>query len=376
MLTAGCVSTPRKANREASPIPLGPRAQVQAVLISDQPTTRFTISGVDAGTDLVLPPTSIARVLLPPLGVTIAAEATCFRRLEHFVQAGSLSDGGQIAFSFSNLDRRPGCEAEADAPPLGSPARMDPQRLAWVIASGNYGGDWPSLAITAEDRKAMVAILQQAGYRIFLSVDRSRADLLSDAESFSAALAHADPLLAIAYVSGHGVSLGGTNYFVPADAPGSREIRPEHLVAIDQIVQTLSPIKSRNGCSVLLVDACRAESGARAQPFVAQPPRGALVNYSTAPGASSFDADRGMSAWTEQFVTVAGEFPDASIDQIIGYANRYTLWQTEATQRAQMPILYGAVVSSLPAFGAGPPLRRKGMLPRLSPPGISIASPQ
>jgi hypothetical protein len=343
---------------------------VQAVLISDQPITRFTISGVEAGTDLVLPPTSIARVLLPPLGVTIAAQTPCFRRLEHFVQAGSLSDSGQIAFSFSNLDRHPGCEAVAAAPPLGSPAGMDPRRLAWVIASAGYSGDWPPLAIVAQDSKAMVGTLQRAGYRVFLSFDRSRAGLLGDAASFRAALAHADPLLAIAYVSGHGVSLGGMNYFVPTDAPGSGVIRAEHLIAIDEIVQTLSPEQATNGCSVLLVDACRAESGARAQPFVAQPPRRALVNYSTAPGGSSFDADRGMSAWTEQFVGVAAEFPDASIDQIIGYANRYTFWQTEATQRAQVPLLYGAVVGAPPAFGAGPPPQREGVLPQLPIPGV------
>jgi hypothetical protein len=377
LLTAGCMSTlpPRKAGRNDLPIPLGPRAQVQVALVSDQPTN-FTISGVEAGTDLVLPRTSIARVLLPLLGVTIAAQVPCFRRLEHFVQAGGLSNGGQIAFSFSNLDRRPGCEIAAAGPPLDRPLGTDPRRLALVIGSGNYGSDWPSLAIVAQDRKAMAGTLRQAGYQVSLSFDRSRAGLLSDAASFGAALARADPLIAIVYVSGHGVSLGGKNYLVPTDAPPSRAIRSEHLVAIDDIVQILSPVQARGGCALLLVDACRAESAAQAQPFISQPPRGALVNYSTAPGGSSFDADRGMSAWTDQFVTVAGEFPDASIDQIIGYANRYTLWETEATERAQAPVLYGTAVGPLPAFGAGPPPRRAGVLPQLPAPGVSIASLQ
>ena len=69
-----------------------------------------------------------------------------------------------------------GCEAVADGPSLGSPTGMDSQRLAWVIANGSYGGDWPSLAIVAEDRKAMVALLDVLGIDdVCIQIPRSRA---------------------------------------------------------------------------------------------------------------------------------------------------------------------------------------------------------
>ena len=42
-----------------------------------------------------------------------------------------------------------------------------------------------------------------------------------------------------------------------------------------------------------------------------------------------------MSAWTKRFMSVADAFPEATIDQIIGYANRYTKWQSEASLRVQ-----------------------------------------
>lgn len=353
------------------PIPLGPDAQVQAVLTSNVPATAFTISGVAADTDLVLPRTSIVRVLLPRAGVTITARTTCFRTQKHFVQVGSMNHGDPISFTFSNNDRRGDCIDEAMAPSAAIPPRVpDPGRLAWVIGNGQYEEGWPALGIVAEDRSQMAATLQRAGYQVRVSADRPWSDLRADAAAFREALMRANPRIAIIYVSGHGVSLDATNYLVPINAPPPGLVRPEHLFGIDQLVEILRPVEAAGGCAVLLVDACRSVPGAQVQPLTAEPPRGILVNHSTAPGGTSFDGDRGMSAWTERFVTIAADFPDAQIDQLLGYANRYTRWQSEASRRIQTPVLYGRPAMPTPAFGAGVPPRR-GILPRLPSPGAA-----
>jgi hypothetical protein len=374
LAAAGCAPRPpvpglgATAAGDDGPIPLGPEAQVRAVLISNMPATAFTISGVAADVDLVLPRTSIARVLLPRAGVTITARAACFRTQRHFVQVGSMNHGDPISFTFSNNDRRGDCAEEAPAPSAAAPPTTDPGRLAWVIGNGRYGGGWPVLGIVAEDRDRMAATLRRAGYLVMVSADRPRADLQDDAAAFRDALARVGPRIAIIYVSGHGVSLDGANHLVPTDAPPPGAIRPEHLFGLDQLVQILRPVEAAGGCAVLLVDACRSVPGARVQPLMAEPPRGMLVNHSTAPGGTSFDGDRGMSAWTERFVTVATDFPDAEIDQLLGYANRYTRWQSEASRRVQAPVLYGRPAVPPPAFGAAA-VPRRGVLPRLPPPG-------
>lgn len=344
-------------------IPLGPEARRAAVLLSNQPATGFTVQGVGAGSDLTLPRTSIARVLLPVAGITIEARAPCFPVLTHFVQVGTLRDGDPISFDFVNFDRRAGCLPEAPTAAAATPA--DPGRLAWVIGNGAYGADWPPLGIVAADRQGMTAVLRRAGYEVTVSADRGRAALLEDAAAFRAALTQAAPRVAIIYVSGHGLSLDGRNFLVPVDAPATAVARPEHLLGLEALVQLLQPVEAAGGCAVLLVDACRAAAGPRVPPLVAEPPRGVMVNHATAPGGTSFDGDRGMSAWTDRFVTVAGEFPDAAIDQVLGYANRYTRWQSEASRRRQVPVLYGAPTTPAPAFGAGPPPARSGLLPRL-----------
>jgi hypothetical protein len=367
LLSAGCV--PVQSDRtlvvDDWAISLGSKTRIQAALVSDRPDVRFTVSGLEENKSFVLPRTSIARVILPPLGITIEASAPCFRKLEQFVQAGSLPDGGQIAFAFSNLDRLSDCNATANTIPSIAQAFKDPARFAWVIGNSAYTV-WPSLGAVAADREAMMMILRQASYNVTASADSSRVNLVNDGANFRALLAHARPRIAIVYLSGHGVSLNGKNYVVPIDAPDVGSIRPEDLFAVEDIVQILSSVRADGGCALVLVDACRANTKALAQPFTFERSHEALVNYSTAPGGRSYDSERGMSAWTEQFVTVAGEFPNASIDQILGYANRYTFWQSQATQQPQVPVLYGEFTGPLPSFSAGSAPLGAGELPHLT----------
>jgi hypothetical protein len=369
LATSRCGVSPPRAATVASPaadyVQLGPLASVRVVLTSNEHATAFRITGVGAGRDLVLPPTSIAKVSLPRGGVTIVGNAPCFPDAVQHVQVDHGYEGSDIQFFFSNLDRRLSCN---DDQTPGFPRAYEisrgtnGQRLAWVVTNGTYGPGWPALSFVDGDRKAMTATLRRAGYQTLVSSDLQLGQLKADWESFRHRISRQAWQSVILYFSGHGVAVGTSNFFVPTDAPGAG-FGSTHLFAISEVIRALEPVAASGGCVTVLVDACRAQSGKEGSKLVAEPAGSVLVNHSASPGATSFDGDYGMSAWTERFVTVADAFPDASIDQILGYANRYTSWQSEASQRVQNPVLYGRPRSRMCTFGDLPGAPRRGALP-------------
>jgi hypothetical protein len=300
--------------------------------------------------------------------VTITAQAPCFPKHVRFIQAGSLADGSEISFFLPNLERAGSCDSSTSriVPSMKRMEAGNSRRVAWIITCGNYGHDWPQLGFVASDRDTMLATLRNAGYHVLISSDRSHSDLMADASAFRAILTRTTPEIALVYMSGHGMALGGSNYFVPADAPDSATITAHDLLPIARIADDLRPLADKGDCAIVLVDACRSESGTHAQPLTAEIYQTVLVNHSAGPGMTSFDSEQGTSAWTEQFTLVANSFPDAEILQIIAYANRYTRWKSEASTRGQSPVLYGATPTISPTFSAWKASSTSGVLPRLS----------
>ncbi|HXE18778.1 MAG TPA: caspase family protein [Castellaniella sp.] len=335
------------------------------MLTSNQHATGFRVSGVGAGRDLVLPPTSIAKVLLPRGGVTIVGSTPCFPDIVQHVQTDQGYQGSDIQFYFSNLDRRASCiDDQTPGFPRAHemPRGTDGQRLAWVVTNSAYGPGWPTLFFVDSDRKAMAATLRRAGYQTLISSDLRLDQLKADWASFRHQVSRQAWRSVIVYFSGHGVAVGISNFFVPTNAPGAG-YGPADLFAVSEVVQALAPVSASDSCVTVLVDACRAQSGKAGSALVAEPAGAVLVNHSASPGATSFDDDYGMSAWTERFVTVADTFPDAPVDQILEYANRYTSWQSEASRRVQNPVLYGRPRGQTCAFGDQAAPRRRGALP-------------
>ena len=174
-------------SRDNGYISLGPRAKIRATLTSTEAATAFKVSGVGAGADLLLPRSNIVRVLLPPAGITITAQAPCFEEAVHFVQAGSLSDGSEIAFTFSNIDRFAGCNentGSSQAREVMEGPRMGSTKLAWVIANSRYANDWAQLPFVETDRDRMSMTLQRSGYHVMDSFNRSLVQILEDAIAF------------------------------------------------------------------------------------------------------------------------------------------------------------------------------------------------
>ena len=283
-------------------IPLGPRASVRATLASNVPDVTFTISGVDAGHDIVLPPTNIAKVLLPVGGVTIEARARCYRTNRSYLQIENTDSGREFSFTFSNVYRVSGCVESSGQPPAANgsspPSAPASARLAWVIAGSTYGGDWPELEFVKADADNMTSVLQHAGFRVVSSVDRSRQQLLADEANMAQLLKSQIWSSVIVYISGHGEGIDGENYFVPTSAPDSRSARPDDLFSIARIRRDLYPVASSGNFAIVLVDACRSEAGANAHPMFPDADQAVLVNYSASPGQSAYAGSHGMSAWS------------------------------------------------------------------------------
>ena len=336
-------------------IRLGPKAAVPATLTSNVPGTAFRISGVHPSADIVLPATDVAKVILPVAEITINARSKCYPDIVHHVQIGSDDNNIPIDFIFSNAERRPNCDDEVGrysvAAGTPSPSLDNPSKLAWVIANSDYMNGWPALDFVENDKSNMVALLRRAGFRVIASSNQARQQLLTDESNFLGLLQDHTWSLVVVYLSGHGIGLRGQNYFVPADASDANTVAASDLYPITRIQQILRPSVSAGAFAIVLVDACRSGTGTTTHPMVAPDNQDVLVNYSTSPGSTSYDSPEGMSAWTERFVTISDAYPWLGIDQLVMYADRYTKWQSAASLRIQVPVLYGRFPARVPRFG-------------------------
>jgi uncharacterized caspase-like protein len=198
----------------------------------------------------------------------------------------------------------------------------------------------------------MTTVLQHARFQVVSSVDRSRQQLLADEANMTQLLKSQPWNSVIVYISGHGEGIDGQNYFVPISAPDSNSAGPGDLLSIAQIRRDLDPVASTGSLAIVLVDTCRSEARPDAHPMFPDADQAVLVNYSASPGQSAYAGSRGMSAWSEHFVSLAETQPTLGVDQLVLFANRYTSWQSATSDKVQIPVLYGRFPSKVPPFAS------------------------
>jgi hypothetical protein len=333
---------------------------IRAILKSSPDAATFKITGLGLGSDVILPATTVAKVTLPKLPVTITASTRCYPDIVHYLQIGEQNNGIDINFAFSNANRKVDCDDEEISPPEApepsqsspdSRSPGSPQKLAWVITNSDYGDNWTPLSFVENDRDRIIRTFGRAGYKVIVSHNTSRDRLLTDEAGFRRELAGQTWNSVIVYISGHGIGLHGENFLVPIDAPGINGIKPADLFDISRIASDLDPIADAGAFALVLVDACRFNPEFAPDALSRVGERGVLVNYSAAPGSYSFAGDIGMSFWTQRFVELADAYPGLPTDHIVRYANAYTKWQSETSPQVQSPVLVGRVPASVPMFG-------------------------
>jgi hypothetical protein len=146
----------------------------------------------------------------------------------------------------------------------------------------------------ASDARAVAEALRTLGFAVQEAVDADAADLRAALDRFRVDARAAG--LALVYYSGHGLSVSGRDYFVPADWPG-RSCGAADLP--DVSAQGVLDALGRDGVPrrVVIVDACRI-SRTCARSKVPPPPaehravgEGELVVFATGPEQEAQDSD-------------------------------------------------------------------------------------
>jgi uncharacterized caspase-like protein len=168
-------------------------------------------------------------------------------------------------------------------------AQQQEKRIALVVGDGAYGK--APLATAANDAGLIAQTLQAAGFDVIGARDLDGDTLRKSFRDFIQKAQSAGPnTVAMVYLAGYGVQLGGENYFIPVDSSISRDtdIPIEGLRISDYTRQLGSlPLKA----SVIVLDA------AREQPFIeggqqqiasglalVEPENNMLIAFNAAPG--------------------------------------------------------------------------------------------
>ena len=127
--------------------------------------------------------------------------------------------------------------------------------VALVIGETDYD-DLADLGNPERDARAMDDLLGDLGFDVSRVLDGDADELREEIAEFVEDAADAD--VALVYYSGHGVELGGKNYFVPTDTDlSSPASAGQSLVPVDALLAELArtvPV------TIVLLDACRTEA--------------------------------------------------------------------------------------------------------------------
>ena len=185
---------------------------------------------------------------------------------------------------------------------IGAEHAFAEKRVALVIGNNAYAslGAEEQLQKAVNDAHAVGDALEQLGFEVARGENLSRVDMLSKLIATAGKVGPGD--LAVFFYAGHGVSLDGANYLLPADIP-SAEAGGESLIELSAIPEaTVIETLKRRGVRVAMIvlDACRnnpfSQGGTRAfggtTRGLARPPdpaQGVFGLYSAGYGEQALD---------------------------------------------------------------------------------------
>ena len=130
-----------------------------------------------------------------------------------------LAAGAQAAMRGLTVQLR---ESEASGAPMAGQVKLYAASHALVIGIDNYTNGWPRLSKAVEDARAVAAALTDKGFSVTLKINLNAADLEDALKEFYA-IEGVDPQARLfLWYAGHGHTMNGEGFLIPADAP-----RPE-----------------------------------------------------------------------------------------------------------------------------------------------------
>lgn len=136
----------------------------------------------------------------------------------------------------------------ADAPAAIASVR----RVALVIGNGAYEHA-PHLRNPPADARSMESKLRELGFDTSLALDVNKLQLERALHDFVRRLGHSE--VAVLFYAGHGLQVGGRNYFVPIDARLDSESDVPYEAA--DVQRMLESMQSEAKIGILFLDSCR-----------------------------------------------------------------------------------------------------------------------
>jgi len=251
------------------------------------------------------------------------------------------------------------------ASPLRADEPQPERRVALVIGNSHYQHA-PTLANPAPDAHAVSDAFRRLGIDVTEGYDLSEKDMRALMVKFANSMAGAKG--AIVFYAGHGVALDGVNYMLPVDidlkSPADLDLNG---VSVDLVLRQMRRDERVN---VIILDACRdnpfaaalsrsvvraAVSSRGLQPIDGDLARGALIAFSTEPGATAFDGPAGAHSPFTAALLRHVEDPATPLEIVMSKVRGEVF---AATGSKQLPWVNTSIVGDFelnPAKAAPPP---------------------
>jgi hypothetical protein len=223
---------------------------------------------------------------------------------------------------------------------LLTPTFAQEQRLALLIGNKSYAPQVGTLNNPGNDVAIIARSLEEAGFKVKVVLDASRATMLREINTYSIALGSLGPgAVGFFYYSGHGVSRPqyDTNYLIPVDVISTSDSDFWwNAVALNDITSELK-INAPEASSFVIIDACRNQLRVPlksvAKGFTGMTgENGMFIGLSTSPNTSSSDEGEGGGPYAK---ALASELTQPGLDnlQIFQNVKRKVYAATRGAQR-------------------------------------------
>jgi hypothetical protein len=109
--------------------------------------------------------------------------------------------------------------SEAKDAPVSSEIKLYSQSYALVIGIDAYTNGWPRLSNAVKDAKLVAAALEKKGFNVTIKTNLKSAELKQAFEKFFIFKGESEEARLFVWFAGHGSTIDGEGYLVPADAP-------------------------------------------------------------------------------------------------------------------------------------------------------------
>lgn len=207
-------------------------------------------------------------------------------------------------------------------------------KYALVVGNADYAY-LETLRNSANDANDMGALLQKMDFEVDLYTDLNKTTFQEAIKQFNRKIRNYD--IVLFYYAGHGLEIGGKNYFVPIDAVATSvsEIK-RNCVSANAIIYSIKSAEA--DANIIILDACRSNpftlvSATEKHDGLAlmDAPPGTIISFATAPGKVAYDGTGRNGEYTNALLTHMGAF-DVEIKDVFANVRNSVVRKTNEKQ--------------------------------------------